>query len=68
MTLFHPWEMTQHLGMARSMLLGLVECAGAQKSEDVRVGKDSEIVRLNREAPAELRVNAAEWLAGQRIP
>ena len=41
---------------------------GVQEFEDVRVGKDGQIVRFKREPPAELRLKAAEWLAGRRIP
>lgn len=37
------------------------------KFEDVRVSKDGEVVRFQRDPPLELRNKAAEWLGARRI-
>ena len=39
---------------------------GRQCFKDVRIGKDGQIIRFNREAPAELRLKVAEWLGTRR--
>lgn len=41
---------------------------GKEQFEDVRLTKDGDVVRFKRDAPADLRQRAAEWLAARRVP